>query len=139
GAMGIAEVQQQLVAAQLAMERDYETQREMETRYRVVLDVSRDPMVLVSMSTGRIVDLNSAAGLLLGGVRQDLLGAAIAQEFEGRRRGEFMETMTNLAATESAAPVEVLARRSQKRLLVVPRVFRAAGERLLLCQIDPAD
>ncbi|RAZ83883.1 transcriptional regulator PpsR [Cereibacter johrii] len=135
----IAEVQQQLVAAQLAMERDYETQREMETRYRVVLDVSRDPMVLVSMSTGRIVDLNSAAGLLLGGVRQDLLGAAIAQEFEGRRRGEFMETMTNLAATESAAPVEVLARRSQKRLLVMPRVFRAAGERLLLCQIDSAD
>ena len=29
----IAEVQQQLVAAQLALERDYEAQREMDTRY----------------------------------------------------------------------------------------------------------
>ncbi|MEH6776167.1 MAG: PAS domain-containing protein, partial [Cereibacter changlensis] len=74
----IAEVQQQLVSAQLAMERDYETQREMETRYRVIMDVSRDPMLLISMSTGRISDLNQAAAGLLGGVRQDLLGAAIA-------------------------------------------------------------
>ncbi|MGP3697368.1 transcriptional regulator PpsR [Rhodobacter sp. NSM] len=135
----IAEVQQQLVSAQLAMERDYETQREMETRYRVVLDVSRDAMVLVSMSTGRIVDLNGAAGVLLGGVRQDLLGAAVAQEFEGRRRGEFMETMANVAASDSITPIELVARRSQKRLLVTPRVFRAAGERLLLCQLDPAE
>lgn len=135
----IAEVQQQLVAAQLAMERDYETQREMETRYRVLMDASRDPMVLVSMSTGRIVDLNGAAAQLLGGVRQDLLGAAIAQEFEGRRRGEFMETMANLAVADAVTPVELSARRSQKRILVTPRVFRAAGERLLLCQLDPAE
>lgn len=135
----IAEVQQQLVSAQLAMERDYETQREMETRYRVIMDVSRDPMLLVSMSTGRITDLNQAAAALLGGVRQDLLGAAIAQEFEGRRRGEFMETMANLAVADAATPMEVSARRSQKRLLVTPKVFRAAGERLLLCQLDPAE
>ncbi|PTE20843.1 transcriptional regulator PpsR [Cereibacter changlensis JA139] len=135
----IAEVQQQLVSAQLAMERDYETQREMETRYRVIMDVSRDPMLLISMSTGRISDLNQAAAGLLGGVRQDLLGAAIAQEFEGRRRGEFMETMSNLAVADAATPMELTARRSQKRLMVTPKVFRAAGERLLLCQLDPAE
>lgn len=135
----IAEVQQQLVSAQLAMERDYENQREMETRYRVVMEVSRDPMVLVGMSTGRIVDLNPAAAALLGGTRADLMGAAIAQEFEGRRRGEFMETMSNLAVADSSGPIELSARRSQKRLLVTPKVFRAAGERLLLCQLDAAE
>ena len=65
--------------------------------------------------------------------------AAIAQEFEGRRRGEFMETMANLAVADTVTPVELSARRSQKRLLVTPKVFRAAGERLLLCQLDPAE
>nr|WP_152824352.1 transcriptional regulator PpsR [Fertoeibacter niger] len=135
----IAEVQQQLVSAQLAMEREYESQREMETRYRVIMEVSRDPMVLISMATGRITDLNPAAASLLGGARADLLGAAIAQEFEGRRRGEFMETMANLAVAEAAGPIELSARRSQQRLLVTPKVFRAAGERLLLCQLDPAE
>lgn len=134
----IAEMQQKLVQAQLALERDYETQREIETRYRVLMEATRDAVVLVSMSTGRISDLNGAAAVLLGGARGDLIGAAIAQEFEGRRRGEFLESMTNLAVADSSAPIELHARRSQKRLMVIPRVFRAAGERLLLCRLEDA-
>ncbi|WP_435530941.1 transcriptional regulator PpsR [Pseudotabrizicola algicola] len=135
----IAEVQQQLISAQLALERDYEAQREADTRYRVLMEVGRDPVVIVSMSTGRITDLNAAAANLLGGSRAEMIGAAIAQEFEGRRRGEFLESMANLAVAESSGPIELSARRSQKRLLVTPTMFRAAGERLLMCQIDHAD
>ena len=132
----IAEVQQQLVQAQLALERDYETQREMDTRYRVLMEVIRDPVVMVSMSSGRITDINPAAAQILGGSRTDLIGSAMAQEFEGRRRGEFLESLANLAVAESAMPVELTARRSQKRLFLTPTVFRAAGERILLCQMD---
>ncbi|MCX7289188.1 MAG: transcriptional regulator PpsR [Rhodobacterales bacterium] len=135
----LAEVQQQLVSAQLAMERDYETQRELDTRYRVLMEMTRDPVMLVSVSSGRITDLNPASAKLLGGTRAELVGSAVAQEFDGRRRGEFIETLANVAASEAAAPVEVTARRSQRRVLVAPRLFRAAGERILLCLIDPAD
>jgi transcriptional regulator PpsR len=135
----IAEVQQQLVSAQLALERDYESQREMDTRYRVLMEVARDPIVIVSMSSGRIADLNPAAAQILGAARADLLGSAIAQEFEGRRRSEFLESMANLAVIESSAPIELTARRSQRRVLITPTVFRAAGERLLLCQLDLAE
>jgi transcriptional regulator PpsR len=135
----IAEVQQQLIQAQLALERDYEAQREADTRYRVLMEVARDPMMLISAANGRIADLNSAAALLLGGSRAELTGAAIAQEFEGRRRGELLETLGGIAGPASSIPVEVLARRSQRRLVVTSTVFRAAGERLLLCQLDVAD
>ncbi len=135
----IAEVQQQLVAAQLALERDYEAQREMDTRYRVIMEVSRDPLVLVSMSSGRISDLNPAAATILGGTRSELIGSAVAQEFDGRRRGEFLDTMSSMATSDAAVPVEMTARRSQRRVLLTPTLFRAAGERYLLCQIDPAE
>ncbi len=135
----IAEMQQQLVKAQLALERDYEAQREIDTRYRVLMETTRDAVIVVSMTTGRIVDLNLAAAVLFGGSRQDLIGAAIAQEFEGRRRGEFLDQMAALAVADSAAPLEVQARRSHKRLMVVPTVFRAAGERLLMCRIETPD
>ena len=135
----IAEVQQQLVAAQLALERDYEAQREVDTRYRVLMEVMRDPIVLVSMSSGRITDLNPAAAALLGGTRVELVGAAVAQEFDGRRRGEFLDYMSSTASSEGAVPVELTARRSQRRLLLTPTMFRAGGERVLLCQIDLAD
>jgi transcriptional regulator PpsR len=132
----IAEMQQKLVSAQMALEKDYEAQREMDTRYRVLMEMTRDAIVLVSMSTGRIADLNAAAALALGGSRADLVGSAMAQEFEGRRRGEFLEAMNTLAVSDAAAPIELQARRSQKRLMVVPMVFRAAGERLLLCRLE---
>jgi len=135
----LAEVQQQLVNAQLALERDYEAQRELDTRYRVLMEMTRDPVMLVSMSTGRISDLNPAAALMLGGTRPELIGAAVAQEFDGRRRGEFLEALANVAAADAATPVEVTARRSQRRVLVTPKLFRAAGERVLLCLIDPAE
>ena len=135
----IAEVQQQLVQAQLALERDYEAQREVDTRYRVLMEVARDPIMLVSAANGRITDLNPAAAQLLGGNRAELTGGSIAQEFEGRRRGELLETLGGIAGAATSIPVEVLARRSQQKLIVTSTVFRAAGERILLCQLDVAD
>lgn len=135
----VAEIQQKLISVQLALEKDYEAQREIDTRYRVLMEMTRDAIMLVSLATGRVSDLNAAAAAVLGGVRTELLGASVAQEFIGRRRGELLETMANLATADAAQPVEMVARRSQKRVLMVPLVFRAAGERLLLCRLDPAD
>lgn len=135
----IAEVQQKLVSVQLALERDYEAQREIDTRYRVLMEMTRDAIILVSMSTGRIIDLNPTAATLLGASRTDLIGSAIAQEFVGRRRGELLETMSSLATADAAAPIEMQARRSNNLLMMVPMVFRAAGERLLLCRLDVPD
>jgi len=132
----IAEMQQQLVLAQMALERDYEAQREMDTRYRVLMEATQDAMLLLSMNNGRISDLNAAAALMLGAPKQDLLGAAIAQEFEGRRRGEFLESLSNIAAADAAAPVELVARRSQRKIRVIPKLFRAAGDRLMLCRLE---
>lgn len=132
----VAEMQQQLVMAQFALERDYETQREMDTRYRVLMEATRDAVVLVGMNSGRISDLNTAAAVMLGGTRQDLVGAAIAQEFEGRRRGEFLESLSNIASADVASPIELVARRSQRKVRVIPKQFRAAGERLMLCRIE---
>ncbi len=135
----IAEMQQQLVMAQIALERDYETQREMDTRYRVLMEATDDAVVLLSMNSGRITDINAVAAALLGASRQDLIGSAIAQEFEGRRRGEFLESLSNIASSDSISPVELLARRSQRRLRVVPKLFRAAGERFMLCRLEVPD
>jgi len=132
----ISEIQQKLVTVQMALERDYEAQREIDTRYRVLMEMTRDAIMLVSMSTGRIADLNSNAATLLGATRADLVGSAVAQEFVGRRRGELLETMSSLATAESVTPIEMQTRRSNTRVMMVPMAFRAAGERLLLCRLD---
>ena len=132
------EVQQQLVSAQIALERDYEAQREIDTRYRLLMDVTQDAILLVATGTRRVVDVNHNAAAMLGAARGDLVGADILSELEGPRQSELMDTLAVTAGSDLAAPVEVQARRSQKRLLVHPKVFRAAGERLVLCRLDEA-
>ena len=132
------EVQQQLVSAQIALERDFEAQREIDTRYRLLMDVTQDAILLVATGTRRVVDLNHNAAALLGAARGDLVGSDLLSEFEGPRQSELMDTLAATAGTDIAAPVEVQARRSQKRLLIHPKVFRAAGERLVLCRLDEA-
>ncbi len=136
----IAEMQQQLIKAQLALERDYEAHREFDTRYRLMMEETREGMVFVGMNSGRIADLNSAAAELFGGQRDDMVGSAFAQEFDGRRRSELLDTLMNKAIANSTSPLELQTRRSEKTVLVTPTVFRAAGERMLLCRVEtPGD
>ncbi|MEL6511409.1 MAG: transcriptional regulator PpsR [Pseudomonadota bacterium] len=135
----VAEMQQQLVKAQIALERDYEAQREFDTRFRVLMNATREAILFVSMSSGRITDVNASAAKLLHASSEDLIGSAFAQEFEGRRRGEFLESLTNSAMSDSNRSVELQVRRSKAHISVTPTVFRAAGERLLLCRIEPSE
>ncbi len=135
----IAEVQQRLVNEQLARERDHQKLRREETFYRVVLEAAETPIVLVEPEQGRIRDINSAAALLIGSKPDTLAGNVFAQAFEGRRRGEFSETLHMQASAEDVTAVEVIARRNGRLLQIFPAYFRAAGELYLLCRLEPVD
>lgn len=135
----IAETQQQLVQVQVALERGYETRREFDARYRTLMASINDPVVFVTVSEGRIRDLNGLAAALLGASRDDLLGAAFAQEFKDRRRGEFVESLLNLAIADSPSGISVQTARTRKRVSIHPGVFRAGGERMLLCRLETED
>lgn len=135
----MAEVQQQLVNAQLALERDYEVQRELETRYRVLMEMSGAPIVLISMASGQIVDLNAQAEFLLGASRHDLLHTPAAQEFHGRRRGELLESLSLLATADPDEELALTVRRTSQRVAVRISMFRSAGDKLLLCQFRPVE
>ncbi|ARE40130.1 Regulator of carotenoid biosynthesis [Rhodovulum sp. P5] len=135
----IAEMQMQLIEVQMALERDYETQREYDTRYRVLTEATRDAFVFVGTKSGRVVDANEVACDLLGLERDALVGNALAQEFDSRRRAEFMEALTQKAMDADAPPLEVETRRTKTRAVLTPTAFRAAGEPLILCRIDPIE
>lgn len=131
----MAEVQQQLVQAHRALGRDHEAQRELETRYRVLMEENSFPLLIVSETTGRIVDLNSSAARLLGAARNDLLNASIAQEFDGRRRGELLESLAKNGTSEGAGYLDLNVRRTGQRVKISAKMFRASRDRLLLCRV----
>ena len=134
----VIEMQQQLLNAQIALEQDYETQREMDTRYRLLMDFTSDAIALVSATTGRIVDINHNAASLFGAARADLLDKLFADRFVSQGKTGLITALTAHVALESAAPIDVELKDLQRHLLLSSKLFRAAGEQLILVRLtDP--
>ncbi|MEL6839235.1 MAG: transcriptional regulator PpsR [Pseudomonadota bacterium] len=135
----VAEMQQQLVKAQLALERDYETQREYDTRFRVLMESTAEAIVFVSTQSGEINEANPAAAALLDRDREDLIGSPLSECFEGRKRGDLVDQLATRAISEHSTRSHVQLQTSDQTVAIAPTLFRAAGERFLLCRILPAD
>jgi transcriptional regulator PpsR len=135
----IAEMQQQLVEAQLALERDYEAQREFDTRFRVLMESTSEPIVFVSTQTGEISEVNAAAVALLGRSADDLLRSPLVDCFEGRKRGDLIENLASQAMSKLEKKISADIRGSGKTIGIYPTLFRAAGDRILLCRLVPSD
>lgn len=61
-----AALQQKLVEAQIAIERDYSKMRNVESRYRILFQMYSEPVLIVDATTHRVVEANPAASILLG-------------------------------------------------------------------------
>jgi transcriptional regulator PpsR len=77
----IASLQQRLIAAQQSMEREYARLRHAETRYRLLFHLAAEAVLIVDVSTQRIVEANPAAAQLLGMPAGRLVGKAITELF----------------------------------------------------------
>lgn len=135
----IAEMQQQLVEAQLSLERDYETQREYDTRFRVLMENTSEAILFVSVLSGEITEANSAAVALLDRPLENLIGNQLSGCFEGRKRGDMADTLATQAISDLNNKMSAELRGSGQAVQIFPTLFRAAGERILLCRLVPHD
>ena len=132
----VAEVQQKLVHAQLSLEKDYEINRQNETRFRVLLTKSRDPFILFN-ARGVIFDYNSAAADLLGLDGGQVATSAISEVFENGGQEDLLDKIIRHASSDAAVTVRT---RSKKQTLEIhPTAFRSAGEITLLCRLESLD
>ena len=94
-----AALQQRLVEAQLAMERDYWKFRHAETRYRHLFQVASEAVLVVDATSLKILEANPAATRWLNdGAVQELVGATFPLGFEARS----VEALDNLMASVRA-------------------------------------
>ena len=131
----IADMQQQLVAAQIALEKDYEAQREYDIRLRVLLAATREAVVFASVSSGEIVDCNPAATILLGTPRTELVGADFASYFASGSGTNLLSALAKEASEQSNAEVRAMMPKQKTEMLLQPILFRTAGEQMLLIRI----
>jgi transcriptional regulator PpsR len=132
------EMQQLLLNAQIALERDHEAQREIDTRYRLLMDFTTDAIVLISVATGQMVDVNHDAAATLGRARADLIGKPLAEFLAGQTREALMAGLEVSSAAGAAAILEAEVKSSQRKVQISGKMFRASGEQLAILRLtDP--
>ncbi|WP_147113458.1 transcriptional regulator PpsR [Tateyamaria sp. syn59] len=135
----IAETQQQLVQAQIALEQGYEARREFDARYRVVMSNVDDAVVFVSVQSGRIEDANKQAAAMLGLKPDALTGVSLASLFSDRSTAELTESLMNATLSDDGAAVTVMSARTRQEIVLNPVLFRASGQRVMMCRLVSAN
>ncbi|MEP6781671.1 MAG: transcriptional regulator PpsR [Gemmatimonadaceae bacterium] len=102
----IASLQQRLVETQQALERDYWRLRHVETRYRLLFQVSSEAILVVDASNRRIVDANDAAGRLFDKSTDKLIGRTFPIGVESSTEAALEEALANARTAGRSGTVE---------------------------------
>ncbi len=95
----VAALQQQLVDAQQSMEREYSRLRQMETRHQLLFQVASEAVLILDANTRKVVEVNPAAGMLLGEAPTRLVGKTFAPEIEAAARQSLDSLFASVRAT----------------------------------------
>jgi len=126
----VAKLQQRLVEAQMAIERDYSRLRHAETRYRILFERSSEAVIIVDDGTRKVVEANPTALTLFGDGAQRIAGRAIESLFHGDN-AQAVETL--LSEVRSAGRGEAVVQLGEDaRLSVSGSLFRQETSALIL-------
>lgn len=102
----VAELQARLISAQQTIERDYWKLREIETRYRLVIEDSNEAVLLAKVADLRVVEANKTAVTALpvaGRRKEGLIGRDFLQEVADNERTA-VELMLRRVRDQGKAP-----------------------------------
>ena len=127
----ISDLQTRLVDTQRERERDYWKLREIETRYRAVLDATTEAVALVRTTTLRVVEANVAAARLLGLVP----GSELFPDISPRDR-KSLDAMFKTARAQGRAPSIPLHLPDGARWSLRASVIASESDSFYLCQLE---
>lgn len=136
----VAELQQELVGAQQAMEREYMQLRHTETRYRVLFQMAAEAVLIVDATTRRIVDANPAAIRLLETTAGELIGRPFPDALESKDETLIADLLAGVRQTgRSAAELVRLGATNGQSYNVSASLFRQGSAAHYLVRISPVD
>lgn len=135
----LAEVQQQLVQAHQAMERDYARQRASETRYRALFQMTGEPILIADLSSRKVTEANPAAIRALASASGRLAGRLLSSLFEPAGAAELDSLMSRAAVGNGAVEARVVGATTGEAFVATASLIRSGGSTLVLVRLVSAD
>lgn len=134
---GMAALQQQLVDAQQALERDYWRFRQVETRYRLLFRMVSEAILIIDAPTQRVVEANPAAGQLLGETPTRVIGRPFPEGFDTESTQAINGLLAGVRAAGRADDVRARLIDSVQEFLVSASLLRQENVTFLLVRLSP--
>jgi transcriptional regulator PpsR len=133
----IASLQQRLVDAQQSVERDYARLRHVETRYRLLFQMSSDAVLIVDAASHKVIEANRSSGELLGESVRQIVGRPFPQGFDVRSTEAVRALLAAIRATGKADDVRARLAGGEREFLVSASLFRQDNASLFLVRLTP--
>lgn len=130
----LSALQQRLVVAQQSMERDYTRLRDVETRYRLLFQLSSEAVMILDAARMRVLEANPAARTAFDASADDLSGAALSAMFTPEA---VALVEAHLGAVRAGVRVDGIVARTRggRDMLVKASFFRQEGDALFLVRV----
>ena len=135
---GIAALQQRLVDAQQSLERDYWRLRQLETRYRLLIRSSSDAIIILDPDSGKVVEANPAASLMLGAGTRRLVGRHFPEGFDEQGTRAIQSLIAGVRAAGRANDVRARLR-SGAEFQISAAPVRQENASLVLIRLSPVE
>ncbi|MBB3033786.1 transcriptional regulator PpsR [Alteriqipengyuania lutimaris] len=135
----VARTQQRLLQVQQALERDYMRMRQLEARYRMLFERSREAVLIVEADSHRIREANPAAERLAGARADSLPGKKLGGLFDSSSRDSLTTQLGAALGSDSATPLQARLSRSNREVTVAATGFSQNRRQYLLLIVTPVD
>jgi transcriptional regulator PpsR len=132
----ISTLQQRLVDTQQAMERDYWRLRHVETRYRLLFQLSTDAIVVVDADTMRIVDASGAAARVFDMPTEKLIGRQFPLGLALESVRQMEDLLSSARTTGHAGDIKIHLSEGRGETLASASCFRQENLTLLLIRLS---
>jgi len=127
-----AALQQRLLQAQQSLERDYLRLRHVETRYRLLFQLSSEPVVVLEADSHRIREANPAAYAVLQARAGALAGVRFPAFAARGSRDRLIAFLGSAMATMTVSPIEIDLADNKGKVVLTATGFRQQGGQFLL-------
>lgn len=120
-------LQQRVLQAQQAMERDYIRLRQAESRYRVLFQIASEAVLIVDPANRKVIDANPAAGNIFGVDVRSLAGQSLLKLFHPEVRDGILGLFSDQNASARSEPLPVRLADGRDGFKAVASLFREDG------------
>ncbi|CAH2601007.1 Regulator of carotenoid biosynthesis; Transcriptional regulator, PpsR [Rhodovastum atsumiense] len=131
----ISNLQQRLVDAQQAMERDYSRLRHAEMRYRLLFELSSEAVMIVDALSQRVTEANPAARELFGETAKRLPGRGFGELFDAESGPLVRELLSGVRASGRADEMQARLGEQDRDVLVRASLFRQESSAFFLIRL----